>query len=226
MRRTSLGTGLAGLASTLLSACSPLALLNVASDGGAERVPDLAYGAHPRQRLDLYRPRDGRGPWPVVGFFYGGAWEWGARGDYRFVGHALASQGWMVAVADYRLHPEVAWPAFLQDGAAAVRWLVDHAADHGGDARGLHLMGHSAGAYNAAMLALDARWLRAVDLDPATALRSWVGLSGPYDFLPLKSDTLKTIFGPDRPTHDRNAVAGSRSTARSQRASSASIAAL
>lgn len=195
-RRVALLGGLGAAVTTVLSACSPLGMLNTVSGSEGERRDGLAFGPNPRQKLDLYVPRDGRGPWPVVLFFYGGAWEKGARDQYRFAGHALASRGCVAAVADYRLYPEVVWPDFLRDGALAVQWLRAHAAEHGGDMQRFHLMGHSSGAYNAAMLALDARWLGEVGLSPKAVVRSWIGLSGPYDFLPLREETLKRIFGP------------------------------
>lgn len=178
-------------------ACSPLTLLNAsAPSDGYRRVADIAYGDNPRQKLDLYVPDHVTGPLPVVVFFYGGAWQEGSREDYRFAGEALASRGFLAAVADYRVHPEVRYPDFLRDSASAVRWVRDHAASHGGDADRLFLMGHSSGAYNAAMLALDGRWLGEVGLDPKQVVRGWIGLSGPYDFLPIKTPVIQTIFGP------------------------------
>ncbi len=176
------------------SATGALAALTATPAVAASR--DLAYATGPCHGLDLYRPR-GSGPHPVVVFFYGGSWDSGARRDYRFVGQALAAQGYLTVIPDYRLYPEVRYPAFLQDGAMAVKWARDHAAQYGGDPGKLFLMGHSAGAYNAAMLTYDKRLLRAVGLDPAKDIMGLVGLAGPYDFLPLQSGTLKTIFGPE-----------------------------
>jgi acetyl esterase/lipase len=132
----------------------------------------------------------------VVVFFYGGGWDQGEKRDYRFVGQTLAEQGFVAVVPDYRVYPAVRYPAFLQDSALAVRWARDHAAENGGDPERVFLMGHSAGAYNAVMLAVDRRWLGAVGMDPRRDLRGVIGLAGPYDFLPLHSDELKAIFGP------------------------------
>lgn len=177
--------------------CSTVDVLNrLEPRSGVEIVRDLAYGPGPGDRLDVYRPKAG-GRGPVVVFFYGGSWDSGSRSIYSFVGAALASHGYTVVVPDYRVYPEVVYPAFLQDNARAVRWARDHAAEYGGDPARLVLMGHSAGAYNAAMLANDPRWLAAVGLDAHKDLSAWVGLSGPYDFLPLHSDELKAIFGPE-----------------------------
>lgn len=119
---------------------------------------------------------------------------------YRFVGSALATHGVVTIIPDYRLYPEVRYPAFLKDCAAAFAWTRLNVGRFGGDPGRLFLMGHSAGAYNAAMLALDRRWLGANDLEPARVLRGVVGLSGPYDFLPLDDPELIAIFGgADRP---------------------------
>ena len=180
-----------------LAACAPIRMLNdLEPQGRVEIARDIPYGPDPRQRLDIYAPRLRRPDAPVVVFFYGGSWDSGRRQDYLFVGASLASHGYVAVVPDYRIYPQVRWPAFLQDSAEAVRWARDHSAAYGGDARKLVLMGHSAGAYNAAMLTFDGRWLGAVGMTPNRDLRAMVGLAGPYDFLPLHSDELKEIFGP------------------------------
>lgn len=146
-----------------------------------------------RLQLDVYRPRNTVAALPVVVFFYGGSWHSGARGDYLFVAAALAAQGFVVVVPDYRLYPDVQYPAFLQDCAAAVAWTLSEVAKYGGDPRRTYLMGHSAGAYNAAMLALDPRWLAGQGLAPAQ-LKGWIGLAGPYDFLPSNNPKVKLVF--------------------------------
>jgi acetyl esterase/lipase len=135
----------------------------------------------------------------VVVFFYGGNWVSGERADYAFVGRALASRGIVTVVADYRLYPEVSYPDFLRDAAQAVAWTAREVARYGGDPKRLYVMGHSAGAYNAAMVALDPRWLAEFGMRPAD-LRGWIGLAGPYDFLPIENPTTKPVFHfPDTP---------------------------
>ncbi len=156
---------------------------------------DLAYAPGPRHDLDIYVPKKPAPHNPVVVFIYGGGWDDGEKSMYRFVGSALASHGYLVVIPNYRIYPEAHYPDFLQDSAQAVRWAKDHAAGYGADPSELFLMGHSAGAYNAAMLALDPRWLGAVGMDPHRDIKAFVGLAGPYDFLPLESDELKAIFG-------------------------------
>lgn len=186
----------------VLAGCSPLRLVNGLAPSRTYRATNsLAYGAHPRYRLDVYRPAEQAGPAPVVVFFYGGNWKSGERGDYLFVGEALASRGFVAVVPDYRLHPEVRFPAFLEDGAKAVSWALAHADEHGGDPGKLFLMGHSAGAYNAAMLALNPAYLEAAGVEQRR-VRGLIGLAGPYDFLPLETDISKAVFGfPDTPLY-------------------------
>ncbi|HUB97959.1 MAG TPA: alpha/beta hydrolase [Stellaceae bacterium] len=175
----------------LLGGCSSADLVNALAPRDDFRlVANLAYGADPRQKLDLYLPIDAKGPRPVVVFFYGGNWEEGSKERYLFLGEALAGRGFVVVIADYRLYPEVRYPVFIEDSAAATKWTLAHIANYGGDPARVSLMGHSAGAYNAMMLALDPVWL-----GPDRArIKSVVGLAGPYDFLPLTDPDLKIIF--------------------------------
>ena len=191
----------AGVMATLAGCASaPLAIINAtAPTHGVAITRSIGYTTDPgdRHTLDVYAPRKPRPGAPVVVFLYGGGWDSGNKTDYKFVGAALASHGYLAVVPDYRLYPEVRYPAFVQDSAAAVRWTRDHAADYGFDGRQMFLMGHSAGAYNAVMLGTDPQWLAAVGMDPKRDIRGVVGLAGPYDFLPLESDELKAIFGPE-----------------------------
>jgi acetyl esterase/lipase len=136
----------------------------------------------------------------VVVFFYGGSWQSGSRDTYRFLGSALARRGIVTVVPDYRVYPEVTFPAFLEDGAAAVDWVRDNVARYGGDRERIVLMGHSAGAHMAAMLAIDGRWLAKVGVEPRRDIAGLVGLAGPYDFLPIRDPTLQLLFeGANRP---------------------------
>lgn len=187
-----------------LAGCSALGALNAVTPQASQAVQTgVAYGPLARQQLDLYQPQGAspQGGWPVVVFFYGGSWNSGERADYRFVGEALAGRGVLALVADYRLYPQVRYPDFLQDSAQAVAWGLRNAHQWGGNPSRLFVMGHSAGAYNAAMLALDARWLRAAGHDPSE-LAGWIGLAGPYDFLPTNNmDAQPVFFHPDYPAN-------------------------
>jgi acetyl esterase/lipase len=184
----------------LLAACSPIKVLNALTPSSTfTKTSSIAYGDDPRQKLDIYRPVTALPDAPVVVFFYGGSWNSGSKDDYGFVGEALASRGIMVVIADYRLYPQVRYPAFLQDGAQAVAWAHQHSAEYGGDPSKLYVMGHSSGGYNAAMLALDPQWLAGVGLSPSI-FKGWIGLAGPYDFLPIENrDVRPVFFYPDSP---------------------------
>jgi len=144
--------------------------------------------------LDVYAPAERQGALPVIVFIYGGSWRSGDKDDYEFLGAALASRGFVTVLPDYRLVPEVRFPDFVGDCAAAVRWVEDHAGEYGGDPRRVVLVGHSAGAYNAIMLALAGDYLRAAGVD-ASAIRGAVGLAGPYDFIPFDVDATRNAFG-------------------------------
>ena len=193
---TSLRIGLIGAGAALVAACSPLTLFATFTpkDPASRLGTDQAYGDQPRQRLDVYAPRRAAGAAPVAIFFYGGSWDSGRRQDYGWVGQALAAKGFVTLVPDYRIYPQVSYPGFLQDGAAAVRWAVRHAAEYGGDPGRIVLVGHSAGAYNALMLALDTAYLKDAGVDPRV-VRAVAGLSGPYDFLPLDGPITRRTFG-------------------------------
>ncbi len=185
---------LGGLVMAVLAACSPLKLVDRLTPTDSYRLTaGVAYGGDPRQQLDIYQPLKPLPDHPVVVFFYGGTWNSGSRQQYRFVGEALASRGILTVVADYRLYPQVRYPDFLKDNAAAVAWTYRHIADYGGNLSRLFVMGHSSGAYNASMMALDPRWLQAEGLDPSI-LHGWIGLAGPYDFLPIENPEAKPVF--------------------------------
>lgn len=185
---------LASLAA-LVGGCSPAALLNTTvPKKGYTLEADIPYGPLPRQKLDLYKPDVPRPDGKTVIFFYGGSWDQGAKGDYLFVAQALAARGIAVIIPDYRLYPEVRFPAFLEDGAKAVRWAGDRV---GLDK--LFIMGHSAGGHIALMLAANTPYLAAAGVD-RMKIAGVIGLSGPYDFLPLTSAKLIDIFeGANRP---------------------------
>ena len=174
---------------------SPTDLLNLWKPNGTwEQYRCLAYGERPRQKLDVYRPRHAAKA-PILVFFYGGSWQRGSRDLYPFVGTSLAAQGIVTVVPDYSIFPPARFPMFVEDAARAVRFARESAAQWGGDPARLVLMGHSAGAYIAAMLSFDPPWLRRVGLNAHADLAAFIGLAGPYDFLPIESRTLRAIFG-------------------------------
>ncbi len=185
---------------TLLSACSPVGVLNsLAKKSTFKKTADIAYGDEPAQRLDVYVPQGAAHAAPVVVFFYGGSWQTGSRVDYLFVGEALASRGIVTVIADYRLAPRVSYPDFLKDCAGAVSWTFKNIANFSGNSDKVFVCGHSAGGYNAAMLAFDPRWLGAYDLSP-DRFAGLVALAAPVNFLPITDADIKPIFHfPDTP---------------------------
>jgi acetyl esterase/lipase len=181
--------------------CSRIAFMaaNVpAVFGHYTRHADIAYsgGEGPQHRLDVYVPHAASpAPRPLIVFWHGGRWSYGDKSDYRFVGAALAELGYVAVLANYRHYPEVKMPGFMGDAARAAVWAAEHAGDYGADANRLYLMGHSAGAHLAALVTLDARYFAATGA-PVPTVAGVIGLSGPYDFLPLLETDVQDMFGP------------------------------
>lgn len=188
------------LSCALLSACAADALLAPLSwggDSGVEERLELAYGSDQRQRLDVYRPKQSRNA-PIILFWYGGSWQRGSKDYYGFVGTALAEQGFIAIVPDYRLAPDHPFPTFVLDAASAVRWAKDHATEFGGDPNRIYLTGHSAGGHTALMLALDPRYLRDVGMEPRR-IAGVISLAGPTGLENLRGESLAGVFPRDVP---------------------------
>ena len=182
----------------LLPGCSPFSAVNLLVPRSGYTVHrNLSFGTDPRQRLDVYAPQELKAPAPVLLFFYGGSWQAGNRGDYLAFGQAFASAGIVTVVADYRLYPNVKYPAFVEDAAGALAWLHAHAGEYGGDSSRIFVSGHSAGAYNAVMVASEPEFIQARggSLD---WIRGVIGIAGPYDFLPMQDPEYVDMF------HGRN----------------------
>ncbi len=189
-------------ASFILTACNSADVLNATVPrSGYTLKRDIPYGENERLKLDIYTPDKPDASRAVVVFFYGGSWQSGSKDYYRFVGQALASRGYTVVIPDYRLYPEVHYPDFLQDSAHAVAWVNTHIGEYGANPKNLFLAGHSAGAYNAIMLALNGTYLKNEGYD-AHNLKGAIGLAGPYDFLPFTDPKIIEIFStaPDKAT--------------------------
>jgi acetyl esterase/lipase len=190
---------LAALVAMATAACSKLSFIaaNVpAAFGPYKRKRNVAFGSHPEHRLDIYSPElPAATSRPLVVFWYGGRWENGDKDDYRFVGAALAQIGAVAVLPNYRHYPLVKMPGFMGDAALAVGWAALYAAELGADPSRVYLMGHSAGAHIAALLALNEHYLE-VPGRPALPIAGMIGLSGPYDFLPLEDPDLQDMFGP------------------------------
>jgi acetyl esterase/lipase len=204
MPKTLLRTLLIAGGTVLVSGCqaSFFGGINLfASNDGILVERDIVFAPEFDLELDVYRPDRVNVDAPVVVFVYGGSWRNGERSWVAFVGRALAKRGAIVVIPDYRKAPDVAYPAFVEDGAKAVAWARAHSARLGGRPERLHVMGHSAGAHIAAMIAIDARFLAREGMAPRD-LAGLIGLAGPYDFLPITGDKLREVFGP---THDHPA---------------------
>lgn len=188
-----------------LAACTKASLLNatITRDGYTVKR-DIAYGENPRQSLDIYIP-DGATHAPVIVFYYGGSWQFGTKNDYRFLGQAFAEKGFITAVVDYRLYPEVKFPEFIEDGARAFAYIQAHAAQWGGDPSRVYVAGHSAGAYIAMKVGGDPTYLANAG-GRRSDVRGIIGIAGPYDFLPFTDDAIKAIFStaPDAATQPIN----------------------
>ena len=190
---------LASLGAVAAAGCSRLAFVAVnvpAAFGSYRRHADLRYGTDPQHRVDVYVPdKDASEPRPLIVFWHGGRWSSGDKADYRFVGAALASLGYTAVLANYRLYPEVKMPGFMDDAARAALWAAGHAGEFDADPHRLYLMGHSAGAHLAALAALDPRYFAAAG-SGKPPVAGVIGLSGPYDFLPLREADVQDMFGP------------------------------
>ena len=166
-------------------------------ENGYELVSGVEYGTNARQKLDIYLPKateKSTALKKVIIFYYGGNWDSGERADYKFAAEALVGHGYIVVIPDYRVYPEVLFPGFMADPVSAAKWVNTHIKKYNGDANKVFLAGHSAGAHIAVMMAINPEYLAQVSLKP-NDFAGVIGLAGPYDFLPLKSDRLKIIFG-------------------------------
>jgi acetyl esterase/lipase len=178
-----------------LSGCTLMGAFNaLIPEGDLVITRDIAFGTHPRLKLDVYQPRAPSATTrPVVVFYYGGAWDSGDKAGYLFVAEALTSRGYVVVVPDYRLYPEVTFPAYMDDAALALKWTLDNIARYGGDANKVFTMGHSAGGQLAALVAFDGRYAKKAGIDKKR-IRGVVSLAGALDFLPLTEEKLEFIF--------------------------------
>lgn len=163
----------------------------------------MGYAVHrnivfdPKQdlRLDVYVP-DGAVNAPTVIFFYGRRWERGSKRDVKFVGQALSAKGFVVVIPNCRHFPPAKFRQILSDRARAVVWTHQFAKTYGGSAGKLVIMGFDSGAYDAAMLALDPHWVRK-DGGKINWIKGVIGISGPYNLLPISASDLRAVFAPE-----------------------------
>lgn len=178
----------------LMSSCTYLGLraINFPSHFKVyDRMHNVAFSAEHDLKLDIYAPKDAQaGQYPVMVFFYGGRWTTGQRQDYRFIADQFVRRGYVVVIPDYRKYPDVKFPAFVEDGAAAVNWVHENILQYGGDAGQIVISGHSAGAHIGALIVANDRYL-----DAKVGIQAFAGLAGPYAFTPDEPDLID-MFGP------------------------------
>ncbi len=162
-------------------------------EADVRHAQDLAYGPAERQPLDVYRPRRGAER-PVVVFLHGGRWQYGSKAQYQLLGRTLAQHSVVTVVPNYRLYPSATFPAWVDDAAAAIRWTYDHVHRFGGDATQLYVVGHSAGAHTATLLALDDQYLRKAGVPPGV-VQGVVSMAGPVD-VEWTAPDIQTLMGP------------------------------
>jgi len=183
------------LLATLLAACSSPAIVNrLTADTGYKLAENVPYDRKRSLQLDVYYPPNAAGA-PVVVFFHGGRWTSLDKSEFKFVGQALTSLGYVAVLPEVRKYPQVRFPDFVDDAALAVKWARDNAGTYGGGADKLFVMGHSSGAHIASMLALNPEYLKAVGGDRSW-LRGMIGLAGAYSFMPITAPDLRDLFGP------------------------------
>lgn len=190
-----LAFSVAGCSSAKLAIANKIA----ASEGSYTVKRDVAYGADPRQQLDIYLPKNPKNTLenaPVLVFFYGGSWQTGSRTDYEFAAQPFADAGYIVVIPDYAKYPAHQYPAFMEDAAKAVHWVSRHIQQYGGNPQHIYLAGHSAGGHIAALLGTDKKYLGKTHQQ----ISGVIGLSGAYDFTPKEKD-IKAIFAPANPVH-------------------------
>jgi acetyl esterase/lipase len=176
-----------------LVGCSKAAILNsIVPNDGYTVSKDIPYGRDPKQTLDIYMPDTGSNG-SVLVFFHGGSWQGGDKSLYKFVGQAFTSKGYTVVVPNYRVYPQVYFPAFVEDSAASIAWVHKHIGEYGGNPSRLFLSGHSAGAHIAMMVTLNGHYLQAVG-ENTHIIKGMLGLAGPYDFLPMSDLKIIELF--------------------------------
>jgi acetyl esterase/lipase len=182
------------LLATILSGCSGSSLLNaLVPHTGYTCHSNLAYGTDPRQHLDIYVPDKFAKSHATLIFFYGGSWQYGDKDQYRFIGQAFASKGFVTVIVNYRLYPHAYFPAFMTDSAKALVWVHNHIRTYGGAPNQLFLAGHSAGGFNAVMLTVNPIYLQQAGGKTAW-IKGTIGIAGPYDFLPFTDPKVKALF--------------------------------
>ncbi|SHI06418.1 Acetyl esterase/lipase [Sporobacter termitidis DSM 10068] len=172
---------------------------------------DVAYAAQsPSQKLDIYLPPEGEGPFPTIIFIHGGAFIFGNKRDIQFL-QAIdgVNRGYAVVSVEHRLAFEAKYPAPLFDVKAAIRFLRANASKYLLDPERFGACGDSAGGYYAVMAAATAGNPAFEDFTmgyadyPATvkALVSWFGV---FDIIAQDKEVEKYgVTDPNMPDVDK-----------------------
>ncbi len=189
-RTTGILTGSLLVAGLCLMSCSSVSVLNTITPSGSYSLAkDISYAEGVRLALDIYTPDTPKADAPIVVFIHGGSWDSGNKKMYKFIGEAFASEGFTTVIPNYRLYPQVVYPEFVKDTAAATAFIAKRYLD-----TPIIVIGHSAGAYNAVMATLDPQYLKAQGVDVCKRIAGTVGLAGPYGAFPMTDEPYITIF--------------------------------
>jgi len=142
----------------------------------------LSYGSEERQQLDIYEPNEIPADPDMIAFFYGGGWITGNKDIHRFIGRSWAKRGYVVALPNYRLAPEVRYPDQVEDVARSLKWIRNKYENYPGN---IYLAGHSAGAHLASLVGFSKKWREIAGLD-SEAIEGFILLSGVYQFYPYE----------------------------------------
>jgi acetyl esterase/lipase len=151
---------------------------------------DLRYGSGSRQRLDLF-PASRPGA-PTLVFIHGGYWQQNDKEPFAFIGEGMVPAGFNLAVVEYTLAPAARMDAIVAEIRAAVAWVIDHAAEHGGDPARVFVSGHSAGGHLTAVAMSDPR------------VAGGIAISGLFDLEPIRLCYLNEKLGMDPAEAERN----------------------
>lgn len=177
------------LIATVTSLCMFVLIASTAYTFAAPNTQEnISYGSLERQKYDQHLPDDITPDTPILLFIYGGSWDSGEKSKYSFIGKTFTKEGFITIIPNYRLFPQVTFPAFVEDIALSFAKIRQKFPD-----RKIFIAGHSAGAQIGALLTFDHRYLKKHSLSACREISGFIGLAGPYDF-EITEDKFKQIF--------------------------------
>lgn len=178
---------------SIFTSCTPVSFLNGITPSKSYLLEkNVSYGSLGSQVMDIYQARAKKENSPIIVFIHGGSWDSGSKDIYKFFAEGFTSEGYDVAVPNYRLFPEIIFPDMLHDTAKAVAYLSNLFSN-----RKVVLIGHSAGGYNALMVSMNKHYLKEQGISVCSLISGVVSISSPTGVYELKKEPLVTIF-PDR----------------------------